>query len=82
MRNLQELCLRCERVKKQFDGLDSIEILSLLSTMIDHVAFITGMSTEELMQMITPVITDVNAEEGPIYPEFMLEQEDEDDEVD
>jgi len=77
MKNLQDLCLRCERVKKQFDGLDSIDILSMLCTMIDHTAFLLGISTAELMRMITPVITDVNAEEGPIYPEFMLEQEDE-----
>jgi len=75
MRNLQELCLRCETVKKQFDGLDTIDILSMLCTMIDHVAFITGMSTEELMKLISPVITEVNIEQGPIYPEFMLEQE-------
>lgn len=76
MKNLQDLCLRCERVKKQFDGLNAIDILSMLSVMIDYTAFLLGVSTEELMQMITPVITDVNAVEGPIFPEFMLEQED------
>lgn len=76
MKNLQKLCLRCETVKKQFNGLDSIDILSMLCMMIDHTAFLLGISTAELMQMITPVVTDVNATEGPIYPEFMQTKED------
>ena len=79
MRNLQELCLRCETVKKQFDGLDTIDILSMLCTMIDRVAFITGMSTEELMKLISPVITEVHIEQGPIYISKTILTEDEDD---
>lgn len=76
MTDLIELSKRCETIKDQFDGLDSIDILSMLCTLIDHTAFLLGMSTEELMQMITPVITDVNAAEGPIYPEFTHAKED------
>ena len=79
MKDLQKLCLRCETVKKQFDGLDTIDVLSMLCEMIDHVAFITGMPTEELMKLISPVITEVNIEQGPIYISKTILTEGEDD---
>ena len=76
MKNLQDLCLRCEMIKAQFNGLDASDAATVLCTMIDHVAFINNMSSEEFLNMISPLIIDINKELGPIYPEFMQAKED------